>query len=353
MPLKNEGRTKCQNVFPLLSSVPVLSAVPSPINCPKLHAKTGKLILACNQQEVEYLKDTMRISAENRVPGARIISQEEAKKLEPNISCIKAAYFPSSGIVEATQLVYQLYTRASNNGIFFLTNTEVLDIKAKNNIFEIRTRTGSQTEIFESELVINSAGLYSDKIARLVNPDSPYDILPIRGESAKFYKSKRDNLRHSGLNIYPTPYPIYPNGKKADIPFDLFQQLFEQGKVVKTVGVHLTPTFDIINNEYQIGNLVTLGPATQRVTDREDNSEGLLPPEHYFQFVKPFFPNLEQKDISLHQAGVQAKLVQQYDWVMRPDEKYPNFIQLIGIDSPGLTACLSIAEYVEELLKSV
>jgi len=315
--------------------------------------QTGKLILAVKEQDLEYLSDTMRIAKENNVPGAKMITCTEAKRLEPNIQCIKAAFFPTSGIVEATQLVYRLYTLASQRGVFFLNGTEVIDITPKNGIFEVVTRTGAHHEIFESELVINAAGLYSDKVARMVNPDSPFDILPIRGEAAKFYKTKRENIYHAGLNVYPTPYAIYPDGKKADIPFQEFKKLFKEKKVVKTVGIHLTPTFDLIDNEYQIGNVVTIGPATQRVDDREDNASGLLPPEHFLNFVKPFFPNLELNDISLHQAGVQAKLVQQYDWVIQPDEKYPNFIQLIGIDSPGLTACLAIAERVEELVKAV
>lgn len=317
------------------------------------YAQTGKLVLAVEEWELDYLKDSYQIAVENNVPGAKIISAAEAKKLEPNIECLKAAYFPTSGIVEATQLVYRLYTLASQQGVFFLTGTKVVNIKPKGKIFEITTEAGGHQEMFESELVINSAGLYSDEIARMVNPDSPYDILSIRGEAAKFYKTKRDNINHNGLNIYPVPHPIDSEGKKISVPFNEFQKLFRENKVLKTVGVHITPTFDLIDNEYQIGATVTMGPATKRAKDKEDNSSELLPSEHYLERVKPFFPNLTLEDISLHQAGVQAKLLQQFDWVMQPEKKYPNFIQLIGIDSPGLTACLAIAEYVEELVKTI
>jgi hypothetical protein len=69
--------------------------------------------------------------------------------------------------------------------------------------------------------------------------------------------------------------------------------------------------------------------------------------------VHPFFPNLKSEDISLHQTGIQAKLMNQFDWVIEPDEKYPKCIQLIGIDSPGLTGCLAIGRYVGELLDDV
>jgi L-2-hydroxyglutarate oxidase LhgO len=314
------------------------------------HVQTGKLVLTAEEWEIPYLEDALKIAIENNVPGAKLISKEEAKKLEPNIECIKAAYFPTSGIIEATQLVRQLYAQATQRDAFFLFGTKVVDLKSRNNIFEITTEANGRKEIFESEIVINAAGLYSDEIARMVNPNCPYDILPIRGESAKFYKTKRASISHNGLNIYPVPHPINSEGRKTKIPFDKFQKLFQQKKVLKTVGVHLTPTFDVQDGNYFIGDTVTLGPASKRVTDKDDNSIDLFPPTFYLYSVKPFFPNLTNQDISLHQAGIQAKLVQQFDWVIEPDEKFSKFIQLIGIDSPGLTSCLAIAEYVENLL---
>ncbi len=315
--------------------------------------QTGKLIVAVNERELPYLQDTFDIACENGVPNAKLITGNEAKKTEPNVRCLKAAHVPTSGIVEATQLVHKLYTLANQEGAFFLTNTNVIDIRPKAGFFEITTQSGSRTEVFESEIVINSAGLYSDEIGKMVNPDLPFDILPIRGEAAKFYKTKREDIYHAGLNVYPVPFPIYPDGSRAELPFDEFKKLFNEKKVVKTVGVHLTPTFDMKNGDYEIGNVVTLGPAPKLAKHKEDYSEDLFEPQYYFDSVKNFFPNLRIEDISLHQAGIQAKLVQQYDWVIQPDEKHPKFIQLIGIDSPGLTACLSIADYVQEIIQGL
>lgn len=315
--------------------------------------QTGKLIVASSEHEIDFLEDTFRISVENKVPGAQLISSIEAEKMEPNIICLKAGYFPTSGIVEATQLVYRLYTLATQQDAFFLTSTEVVDVRPKSGFFEIETRAGNQTEVFETEILINSAGLYSDEIAKRVNPDCPHEINPIRGEAAKFMKSRRKNIFHRGLNIYPVPHPIYLDGTRADVPFDEYQRLFAEKKVLKTVGVHLTPTFDFIDGSYEIGNTVTIGPANKKVKSKEDNSKDLLPPDIYHERVQRFFPNLQLDDIFLHQAGVQAKLKDQYDWVIEPDEKFSNCIQLIGIDSPGLTGCLAIADYVEELVSSI
>ena len=317
------------------------------------YKQTGKLVMATETWQLDYLQDTFQIALQNRVPGARIISAEEARKMEPNVNCIQAAHFPTSGIVEPTQLVYRLFTLASQNDVYFLTQTQVNDIQPKNGYFEITTKSGNQIEIFETEILINSAGLYSDELARKINSDCPHEIFPVRGEMAKFYKSRRKDIFHAGMNLYPVPHPLDANGKKLIMPFDDFEKLFKAKKVLKSVGVHLTATFDIIDRKYEIGNTVTIGPATKSVSNKEDYTLDLYPPEYYFELINSFFPNLKIEDISLHQTGIQAKLKNQFDWVIEPDAKYPKCIQLIGIDSPGLTGCLAIARYVAELLDEV
>ncbi len=315
--------------------------------------RTGKLVMATEDWQLDYLQDTFQIALQNGVPGGKIISAEQAKEMEPNIQCLQAAYFPTSGIVEPTRLIYRLYTLASQNGVYFLTHTKVIDIQPKNDYFEVRTESGNRIETFETEILINSAGLFSDEIARLIDPDCPYQIFPVRGEMAKFYKSRRPEITHAGMNLYPVPHPLDTDGRRLVLPFPEFQSRFTARKVLKTVGVHLTPTFDLIDDNYMIGNTVTIGPATKMVTDKQDYSTDLYPPDHYLEAVRSFFPNLNIDDISLHQTGIQAKLKNQFDWVIEPDEKHPKCIQLIGIDSPGLTACLAIGKYVEELLEMV
>jgi len=315
------------------------------------HKKVGKLIVATKEQELEYLEDTFDIAVDSGVPGVKKITQQEAQKMEPNISCIKAAYFPTSGVVEATSLVYQLYSLAAQNGVFFLTGTKVIDIKPKEKSFELTTESRGNKETFEAELVINATGLYSDEIAKIINPDFPYSIKPVRGEAAKFYKNKRAEIFHAGMNVYPVPFPIYPTGERANISYKEFKKLFQQEKVLKTVGIHLTPTFDFFDDTYKIGNVVTIGPAPKGVADKEDYSKDLFPEEYFLKHIQNIFPGLKPEDISLHQAGVQAKLNEKYDYVIERDEKHPNCINLVGIDSPGLTACLSIANYVNEMLE--
>ena len=127
--------------------------------------------------------------------------------------------------------------------------------------------------------------------------------------------------------------------------------MLQEKKVKKTVGVHLTPTFDIVDGEYVIGKTVTIGPAYTVNVGKEDYSSNLHEEKHYLKKVSHFFPNLRLEDITLHQAGIQAKLKDHCDFEIERDSKYPNFINAVGIDSPGLTASLAIAKYVNEMMK--
>jgi glycerol-3-phosphate dehydrogenase len=106
-----------------------------------------------------------------------------------------------------------------------------------------------------------------------------------------------------------------------------------------------------MGKEYITGDTVIMGPAYSGPDDREDYSQ-VREENYYLDMVKPFFPGLKLEDISLHQAGIRAKLKDYYDFVIERDRKYPDLVNLVGIDSPGLTSSLAIAGYVNKLLES-
>ena len=218
------------------------------------HKKTGKLVVATNSREEEYLSDVLSTAQDNGVPDIQLIDGNKARKYEPNICACSALYVPTSGIVEPTELVRTFHTLAQNNNVVFAHGNEVVSVEPKTDAFKITIMSGSALETFKTKILINAAGLYSDTLAMMVNPDSSYHIFPVRGESAKFYKLRRSNISMSGMNIYPTPYGFYNStGEKADVSLERFKQLLKEGVVTKTVGVHLTPTFGIVHGEYGIG----------------------------------------------------------------------------------------------------
>jgi len=303
------------------------------------HRKTGKLIVATNLREIEYLENTLAIAQDNGVPGVEMISGERVRELEPNVNAIAALYAPTTGIVNPIQFIERLAGLAQARNAYFAMGAEVVNVTPRDGFFEVATDSMST---FETKILINAAGLYSDKIARMVNPQSPYKILPVRGEAAKFYCGRRPEIHMNGLNVYPAPHGFYKkSGDKADVSFSEFRRLFEAGELIKTVGVHLTPTFD--------GDMITISPAQVTVTDKEDYAP-TRPEQYYLNRVQGFFPNLRLEDISLHQTGIQANLKNQYDFVIERDSVHPNCINLVGISSPGLTSCLAIAQEVTKIL---
>ncbi len=317
-------------------------------------AKCGKLVVATDELEEEYLEDVLRISEENEVLDVEMIDKSRIKKLEPNISGTSALYVPTSGIIEATSFVNALYRRAENNGVIFLTSNEVTGIvpDESNGSFEMTLQSLNQTEKFRTRILINSAGLFSDEIARMVNPASPYIIDPIKGESAKFYSFKRDDIKISGLSIYPVPFGYLPNGERLRVPFKEFFRLFKENKVTKSVGVHISPSFDFSGGKYITGNTFIVGPAYSKPQNKEDYKP-FRELSYYLENVAPFFPGLQLGDLMMHQAGIRAKLRGGYDFIIERDSSFPGCINLIGIDSPGLTSSIAIARYVKSMVKEM
>ncbi|MCL5987033.1 MAG: NAD(P)/FAD-dependent oxidoreductase [Actinobacteria bacterium] len=327
------------------------------------HKRTGKLVVAANQLEEEYLEDTYRIATENKVPGVKIIDSKEVKKLEPNVKALSALYVPTSGIIDSTSLTDRLYRIAESSGAMFLVGNKVVQIESFGDGFQVTIKSNNGTEVFRTKILINSAGLYSDEVAKMLNTGSHYEMNPIKGESAKFYHTKREEISINGHNIYPVPFGYLPDGQRFNVHFKEFQKLYREGKINKSVGAHLTPTLgnvppprsntDILSStesNYFIGDTVTVGPAYSKPDGKEDYRP-TRDEKYFLNIISPLFPYLKLEDISLHQTGIRAKLKDHSDFVIERDPKYQNCINLIGMDSPGLTSSLAIAKYVKQLLE--
>ena len=288
------------------------------------HAQTGKLVVTTNQAEEERLGDIYKTALENQVPGVALLSAAEASAMEPMVVATKALYAPSSGVIDAAGYLRALQGAGRSHDLF---GTKVESITKSPHGFQIKTRSENREEEFVARRVINAAGLYAGEIAKMLDPASPYTITPVRGESAKFYSSGRSGIELRGMNIYPVPERFTT----------------KSGKTVETLGVHLTPTLDEAGG---IAPTVTIGPAIRSDTGKEDYGSNLYPPEFYWQKIRAFLPAITKDQIQLHQCGIQARLAGHPDWIIEASPQEPNFINLIGIDSPGLTASLAIADYV-------
>ena len=178
------------------------------------YKKIGKLVVAKKKEEIKGLQKLKQQGDTNGVDNLQIIDLNEVKRLEPNIEGIAALYSPETAITSPYLLTIALAENALDNGVSFFLNTEVKSITRLNNS---RFRIKTNKREFTSSYVINSAGLYADKIARMVGIKK-YRLYPCRGEYHILDKNVSWLINHL---IYPVP------------------QTGAGG-----LGIHLTPTID-------------------------------------------------------------------------------------------------------------
>ena len=138
---------------------------------------TGKYIIAKNEEEIKDLIKLKKNGINNNVKGLRLIDAKEIKSNEPNISCKYALFVPSAGITLPYQLTLALAENSIINGVKFLLETKIIDIKNINDKYNIKTNKG----FFKSDFIVNAAGLNCrDIVQMLEEPD--FKVYPSRGE---------------------------------------------------------------------------------------------------------------------------------------------------------------------------
>ena len=163
----------------------------------------GKVIVATTPAEIPLLNNLYERGMQNGLGGLKLLEQEEILACEPHTTGIKGIFVPQTGIVDFKQVSARYASLIQNLGGEIQLNTAVSDIKKINNGSSVITNQG----FFDTKLVVNCAGLYSDKIAKLTDPDVKVKIIPFRGE---YYKIA-DRCSHLVKNlIYPVPDPNFP-----------------------------------------------------------------------------------------------------------------------------------------------
>jgi len=280
------------------------------------YKKIGKVVVARKKEEIKGLKELKIQGDKNQVAGLKIIDSEELKRLEPNIEGIAALYSPETAITSPYLLTIALAENALDKGISFFLNTEVKSITRLNNShFRIKTNKRE----FTSSYVINSAGLYSDYIARMVGIKK-YRLYPCRGEYHILDKNVSWLINHL---VYPVP------------------QAGAGG-----LGIHLTPTID--------GNIL-VGPSNEYIKSKDNLSVTSSVMKVLSSEARKFLPLISPGYIIRSYSGLRAKQAPSseggfWDFVVEESDTVDNFINLIGIESPGLTAAQPIAKRVVEII---
>ena len=163
----------------------------------------GKVIVAVNLEEVNRLDALYKQGLENGISDVRIVDSQELKDLEPHATGIKAIHVPSMGIINYTSVVDELAKQIIKRGGEIKTKATVKGFVRKAGECIVNTQMCD----YPTELVINCAGLYSDKIAQLAGENSSISIIPFRGE---YYILKPESRHLVNSLIYPVPDPRFP-----------------------------------------------------------------------------------------------------------------------------------------------
>jgi L-2-hydroxyglutarate oxidase LhgO len=278
------------------------------------HKKTGKLIVAVSPEDIDEIERLYTNGRKNGVTSTSIISKKQIAKMEPNVHAQAALYSPETGIISAHDLMNYFLADALNRKAHFIYHTKVIRIEKESNRYRIFTRN-EQGESFEfsSAIVINAAGLESDTIANMVGGN--YQLHYCKGDYCSISKVKRGIVQRL---IYPVP-------DKNHIG----------------LGVHLTLD---LNGRYK------LGPDTTYIDRQEDYKVAPEKAAFFYHSARKFLPFLKEENVSPDMSGIRPKLQGPdddfCDFVIKEDS--PGFINLIGIESPGLTASPAIARYVKK-----
>ncbi|TDK42735.1 L-2-hydroxyglutarate oxidase [Algoriphagus formosus] len=165
---------------------------------------TGKVVVATREEQKPLLDTLLERGLANGLTGTRKITLEELKEYEPHCAGVAALHVPQTGIVDYYQVALAYGRKILQKGGEIFLSHKVLEINSKEAINHIETSKGK----FEAKLVINCAGLYSDKVAKLTDEQiKDVKIIPFRGE---YYKLKQDKEYLVKNLIYPVPDPNFP-----------------------------------------------------------------------------------------------------------------------------------------------
>ena len=266
----------------------------------------GELVVAF-PGELDGLQRMKETGEKLGIPGLEIVNRNWIDENEPGLSReIQFALLgPSAGVINPYETVYALAEQAAANGVRIYCDHEVTDIQAIEGAWQVQTEKGS----FTSRYVVNAAGLYADKIALMAGTEVPR-IVPWKGEEYLLD-------RHAE---WLTKRVIFPLPRK------------------ETKGVLVIPTVD--------GNTM-IGPTAEAVPDCEERSTSRSGKLAVLASVKNLIPAVKEDQIIASFAGVRPT-TREGDFHIREDRE--GFINLVGIQSPGLTAAPAIAEQVCRML---
>lgn len=276
------------------------------------YKRIGSFVVAFSQSEMEIIKVIYEKGIINGVADMRIVHNKELLEMEPNINsnAVGALYAPTAAIIGPWELAIALAENAVENGVELRLNTEVIDIKKTENGYKIYTEDSK----IDTKYIVNAAGLYADKIHNMV-AEPAFKITPRRGQYFLLDKSAGDLVNHV---IFQCPSEI-------------------------SKGVVVLPTVH--------GNIL-VGPDAEDINDRDNVETSDASLDYVREKSGKTSSKIPFKAVITSFAGLRAS-PNTGDFIIGEAERASGFIDVAGIESPGLSASPAIGKYVVGLLKQI
>lgn len=277
--------------------------------------RTGKVVVGFDEKDRQSLIKYKAIGDANGVPGLTMIDKQRLEELDSSAGGEFAMYAPSSGILNPFIYTIALAENARQNGVDFYFDQEVIGIQRIADLYEITTRQA----VYQTRWVVNCAGLNAARISTLLGIDG-YTIAGFKGE---YFVLDKKVGQYLNMPVYPAPGPT---GGFA---------------------THATPTVD--------GN-VLVGPSSELVEDFADYGATPAVMENLIADGAKMFKHMKREHFIRNFSGIRPKLInketrQVLDFVVEARAEAPNTINLVGIESPGLTCALPLARRAVALMR--
>ena len=234
---------------------------------------------------------------------------------EPNLHACCGIIIPSVSVIDPLAFVQSLRTDAEATGAEFVFNNRVIGMEADASDYLVTT---DRLRI-RAACVINAAGLHADEVAAIAPHKKNYTIHPLRGEYYELVNPAKRSL--IGRLVYPA-LPPQATGK----------------------GIHFGP---------RPNGQLFVGPNEVAIRDKTDYTSGKTPPGVFIEALQKFLPALDERDLRWAYSGIRPRVMaadgRKSDFVVAVDCEDPPLINLVGIESPGLSAALALARHVAEL----
>jgi len=273
-------------------------------------ARCGIVVVALHEDEMRAVEQLYAQGVENGVIGIEMCSAERMLELEPKLSkdALGGLYAPGGGILEPYRFVFSLVESAVKNGARLLLNWKAAAARREGERWIIEAEDG---RTIRARYVVNCAGLFADEVSRLFGAED----YAIKGRKGEYYLLDKLTKAKPRRVVFPVPTSV-------------------------SKGMLVVPTVE---------GTVLIGPTASAVDDKSDAATTREQLETILRSARNMIPDISETDVITSFAGIRPTLGE--DYYIDASAKVPAFIQVAGIQSPGLTASPAIGEYVKDLLK--